>query len=374
MDLDEQLREAGEQWRAAERAPVADFRRATQVSYRVRTPRRSRTLILVALAAGALVLIGAVVLFGDDASSPQKVVVTQPTIPTTALTPPTTLELGPEIVQTAALAIDGASVWVTGDAPRSGAATLVHIDTRTGKVLGTVELRDNGPFQITVGDGAVWVCSQQNEESAHLTKVDPTTMRITAVVETAGDAAVAVTPDAVWVDVGSGELLRLDPVTNKVLARITLPGGGYSAHWITAGPLGVFLANNYDGTVLHVNPATNTVKMLTDIGDAAYQLVELDGRLWINAWNRIVQIDPTTGAVRQTIQRSARGLVSDGRSLWTNTNGPTVLRIDPQRGGVAAVPLPAGVKLALDIAGDPVTGAVWVAPDTPSQRLLRLSP
>ena len=284
-------------------------------------------------------------------------------------------------MQTQALAIDGASVWVTGDAPQSRAATLEHIDTRTGKVIGTVVLPDNGPFQIVVGDSAVWVCSQQNEESAHLIKVDPKTMKITAVIPTEGDANVAVTPDAVWVDHGSGNLARLDPRTNEVLATIPLPGAptGYTAHFITAGPLGIFLANGYDGTVLRVDPSTNTVKQIADVGNYAGPVVELNGALWVNSGSSVLlEMNPTTGAIKRRIDLGLhmQGLfgASDGQSLWMRTDGPRVVRVDPQTGRPTSVALPADVKFAIVLAADPVTGAVWAASDLPTQGLLRLAP
>jgi sugar lactone lactonase YvrE len=356
---------------------VADFARATASARRPRTLRRPRPpLLVLPVAVVAIALVAAVIVLADGDSSPRKVVVTQPTTPISGpAVSPSALTLDPEIMQTQALAVDGASVWVTGDAPNNGAATLEHIDTDTGKVIGTVVLPDNGPFQIVVGDNAVWVCSQQNEESAHLTRVDPTTMRITAILKTAGDASVAVTPDAVWVDVNKGELQRRDPGTNKVLATITLPGGGYSAHWIAAGPLGIFLSNSYDGTVLRVDPATNTVSQIADVGNWAGQVVELDGSLWVNTDSALVAIDPATGAVVRRLHRNAyKDLVSDGRALWVSTDTPRVLRIDPVTGTVTTVRLPADVGFAIALASDPQTGAVWAASDPPAQRLLRLAP
>ncbi len=309
-------------------------------------------------------------------------IVTQPTTPTsTPAPPPSQLTLDPGIVQTQTLAIDGSSVWVTGDAPQNRAATLEQIDTRTGDVLHKITLGDNLPFQIVVGDGAVWVASQQNEDSAHITKVDPATGKITAVIETTGDANVAITRDAVWVDENQGTLLRLDPDTNKVLATITLPGGGYSAHFITAGPLGIFLANPYDGTVLRVDPATNTFTQIADVGTYAGEIVELGDSLWINSYGALVELNPTTGAVVRTLPRSGlRDLASDGRSLWASTDTSHVFRIDPASGAATSVQLPMGVRFAIELAADPATGAVWAASDplpvgdAEPQRLLRLAP
>ena len=380
IELDEQLREAGERWRDGERGPVADFARVTASPPGSRLPRRSWPPLVAAVAAVAIVVVSAVMLLGGGDSSPRKVVVTPPTTAsTTAPDPPSELTLDPEIMQTGALAIDGSSVWVTGDAPGSHAATLEHIDTATGKVVGKVVLGDNGPFQIAVANRAVWVASQQNEESAHITKVDPETMKITAVIETAGDASIAVTPDALWVDVNSGTLLRLDPDTNQVLATITLPGAGYSAHWIAAGPLGIFLSNNYDGTILRVDPATNTVSQFADVGDTAGAIIQLDGSLWVNSGSSVLfELDPTTGAVRRRFDLGLhmQGLFafSDGRSLWMRTDGPRVARVDPKSGGMTPVNLPENVKYVAILAADSSTGAVWVAVDEPTPRVLRVAP
>jgi streptogramin lyase len=380
MDLDEQLTEAGEQWRASQRAPVADFRRATATPHRgSRTLDEYRGLLAVPIIVGAFLLaIGVAHLF-QGASSKAGVTVTQPTTSVSAPEPPSVLALDPAIVQTQALAVDGASLWVTGDAPDEGPATLEHIDTDTGRVLGRVQLGDNGPFQIVVGDTAIWVASQQNEESAHLTKVDPATMEITAVIPTQGDANVAITADAVWVDVNTGNLLRLDPETNKVLANIPLPGAGYSAHSITAGPLGIFLANGYDGSVLRVDPETNTVKEFVDVGGSAGPVVELNDALWVGSGHSVLyEVNPTTGAIKRRIDLGLhmQGLFagSDGRSLWMRTDGPGVARVDPQTGRPTSVALPAGVRFAIELAADPVTGAVWAASDAPAQGLLRVVP
>ena len=244
MDLDEELREAGERWRRGRGAGCRLSARDGRASYRYANLGRSRMLVRSpAVAANALVLTGAVWLFAHDASSPKKVVVTQPTF-RRAPDAPSVLTLDPEIVQTGALAIDGASVWVTGDAPLKGRGDLEHIDTATGNVMGKSLLPDNGPFQIVVGDNAIWVASQQERESsAHVTKVDPTTMRVTAVIETAGDAVVAVTPDAQCASTTAPEPAAPRPRYEQGARHHPVPGApsGYTAHFITVGSLGIFL-------------------------------------------------------------------------------------------------------------------------------------
>jgi DNA-binding beta-propeller fold protein YncE len=101
--------------------------------------------------------------------------------------------------------------------------------------------------------------------------------------------------------------------------------------------------------------------------------------LWINTSGSLVQINPVSGVVRRTIPRDVRDLASDGRALWTSTNGADVLRIDPQTGAVTTVTLPVDSQFAIALAADPATGAVWAASSprpvgTGGQRLLRLPP
>jgi streptogramin lyase len=149
---------------------------------------------------------------------------------------------------------------------------------------------------------------------------------------------------------------------------------GYTAHFITAGPLGIFLANSYNVTLVRVDPATNTVTQLADLGNYAGEIVELDGSLWVNTGSALVEVDPNTGRVVRTIARGVRDIGSDGRSLWASTNRPEVLRIAPRTGQVETAELPAGVRFAIGLAADPATGAVWAASDPSSQGLVRVAP
>jgi streptogramin lyase len=289
------------------------------------------------------------------------------------------LTLDARIGQPTALAVDSGGVWVTGYALEEGPATVEHISTSTGEVLAKVELADNAAGPIVVGDDAIWVSTQQNEESAHVIKIDPDTAKIKAVIPTQGVATVAITPDAVWIDDSAGTLLRLDPDTNAIVATIPLPGGPYSAHWITAGPLGIFLANSYDDTVLRVDPITNTVRRFAEVCCGVGAIVELDGSLWIGAGSSVLyELNPATGALERRIDLGLHmhGLfrASDGRSLWMRTDRPRVVRVDPRSGRTTPVPLPDGVGNVADFSADPGTGAVWVAVNDPTPQVLRLAP
>lgn len=68
----------------------------------------------------------------------------------------------------------------------------------------------------------------------------------------------AVSDDAVWVTSRAGnELVRVDPATNAVVARV--PVGTFPV-WPALAPDGtVWVPNNMDNTVSIVDPATNTV-------------------------------------------------------------------------------------------------------------------
>ena len=76
-----------------------------------------------------------------------------------------------------------------------------------------------------------------------------------------------------------GQALRLDPATNRVVARVTvgrLPGDGAID---AAGR--VWIPNKTDGTVSRIDPATNTVVETVTVGGAPFVTNEAFGDVWV---------------------------------------------------------------------------------------------
>jgi hypothetical protein len=268
-------------------------------------------------------------------------------------------------------------LWVTGISPDQGPASLQEFDEDTGKVLSTISLPDNYPGEIAVGDNAIWLRTQQGEESTHLVKIDATTHQILVNDTLQKDGGLAVTGDAVWTVNGSLGLLRIDPQTGKTIATIPLPGGLYAPLGLTNGPLGVFLGSSYDGSILRVNEQTNTVSLVTHIGTQVDQMVELGTSLWVSTGTALVEMPVSTGVPSRTVEFGAPilGLTTDGNSLWVTTDKPKpgAFRVDPTSGEVTPVTLPSGVAGLLAIASDPATGTTWATAMLPNPSLVHLT-
>src|SRR5262249_8285699 len=139
-----------------------------------------------------------------------------------------------------------------------------------------------GPGQVAIGQGAIWVATVTSGEVA---RVDPQTNKVVATVDAGADGgSVAVSPGAVWVtDLTDSTLLRIDPQTNKVVATLpTQPGPSD----VSFGAGTVWVSNRAALTngLLGINPQTNKVQAQVDVAGAdgldCTAVVALDQSIW----------------------------------------------------------------------------------------------
>jgi hypothetical protein len=369
-DLDEDLLELGAQWRAAQPPLHIDVASCTSLT------RRRRPTRLVVTAITATVLAATAVVIATTRHNTHRVVVVER--PTPSGTAPAVIKVGVEISQVQALALAGGRIWVTGNSPDGGSAALDEYSLETGQRVATVRLSDDWPFAAAAGTTSVWVRSQQNEESTHLYAIDRSTRRITISKTLHVDGGLAVTSDAVWViDPGIG-LLQLDPTTGATVRTIPLPDDRYGPSQVTAGPLGVWLASPYNGSVLRLDQTTNEVHPVVDVGASAGQLVELDQSVWVAADDALFEIpinDPTHTR-RVNIGHRILDLVTNGRDLYIADDGlKPVLRVDPSTLTVSTVALPTTPKPIVLLAADPASSEIWGATTLGAPaRLIRVVP
>jgi virginiamycin B lyase len=127
-------------------------------------------------------------------------------------------------------------LWLTD--PEHG--VLLRMDPGSGRVLARIPTGAGARF-FAVGEGAVWV---QNNEAGTVSRVDPKTNRQTASIDVSpypvdgGDLAVG--GGSVWGRISDALVARIDPSTNKVVARYGPQSGSGSvaadarAVWISA--------------------------------------------------------------------------------------------------------------------------------------------
>ena len=186
----------------------------------------------------------------------------------------------------------------------------------------------------------------------------------------------------VWVASGPadarGTVARIDPANNAVIARIALPTSGFS--WVATGEGGVWVllaegglepAASQRSKLVRIDPRTNRVAAVVDVGPAATRpapLTVADGAVWATnfATSTVSRIDPATNRVTARIrttpqpQREERGhpsgiAVTPGAVWVMNHREGTLVRIDPRTGAIAAsIPTQDGRVAA-------GAGSIWVA-------------
>ncbi|MBI2763243.1 MAG: YncE family protein [Chloroflexi bacterium] len=239
----------------------------------------------------------------------------------------------------------------------------------------------------------------------------PITVTPEATIPVTGPVGMASDGESVWLFTASGQLLRIDPVTNTIGASVTLsPPTAYyqglavnkAGLWVTdwdaslvkrfdpttlkattsiaVGPnpkgvlttdSAVWVANTRGGTVARIDPATNAVVATISVGRAGLAgpnwLAEGLGSIWVGVPNAssVVRIDEATNAVLATIgalgTSPCGGLVVGPAAVWTTScdGGNLLGRIDPTtNNAVTTVDLGGRAYTVVVVAGAP-----WTSPE-----------
>jgi hypothetical protein len=253
--------------------------------------------------------------------------------------------------------------------------SIVRIDPQRNRLVGTVPAGPRGGgllADLAVGGGAVWLPSYD----AGFWRFDLRTRQWTPVpAPTAG--SVAAGSGAVWAGcceggtAGGGRLLRLDPTTGRVTARIPLPG---IAGKVAIGAGGVWVLQGYGGDVVwRVDPVASrvvaTIALPPGSNDNDRASITIDhGGVWVRSPGRrdasgqqagglALRIDPSVNQVVAKIPADGGGVAVGQDAIWTTKAG-ALLRTDPATNRLAAKVQLDNVELADLAVGQ---GAVWVA-------------
>jgi hypothetical protein len=140
---------------------------------------------------------------------------------------------------------------------------------------------------------------------------------------------------ALWaIDAGSGELLRIDPDSDRVLARLPVgdqafPAAGAGAVWTAA-----------DGRLLRIDPATNRVTARIPLGLGARTFVTVYARpgvVWVPTPLVLLRIDPRREAIDRRIPLEhasfqANGFAADQQRMYVLRADGVLLLLNPVTG------------------------------------------
>ncbi len=234
---------------------------------------------------------------------------------------------------------------------------LVRASLPSG-LLRSVRL-EGQPIALVAGLGAVWVL----DTAGVVVRIDPRTAKITARISTGSGA-----PYNLWVGDGSlwsaddrsGEVVRIDPARRRVIARIPV-GDGPADLVFKSGR--AWVINHRDRGLVAIETATNRARRLATVpGDAPERIAWAAGSLWVTGRGTdLVRLDPETGDVQATIEIGAGGIdvVAAAGSLWVPARNaavdrrgfPTMAalrRVDPATGKVTT---PSRASRRVDVHG-----------------------
>jgi virginiamycin B lyase len=220
------------------------------------------------------------------------------------------------------------SIWI----PSCGAKKLLRVDEATGKTIAEIPADPaNSEGGITIGDGSVFLVVKPST----LLKIDPTTNTVVAKLDLPSESENPFFGDGfVWVSsFGHNALLKVDPASMKLVATIPI---GPKPRFLTIGAGSVWTVNQGDGSVSRVDMASGRLVATIECGlsGPGGEITFGAGSAWATLFNiPLTQIDPTSNtAVKQWVGKGGDGLQFGFGSLWlSNLAQQTVWRISPDQ-------------------------------------------
>src|SRR5438270_1175462 len=198
---------------------------------------------------------------------------------------------------------------------------------------------------VLVTDDAVWVGGSKPDS---VQRIDPTSNKVIAKIRLTGEACsgLAFGFGSIWVPVcgKTPTLARIDVNTNNISSILPFGTAGAEAG-ITASSDSIWIISDEKGTLTRINPQTNAVRQRIAIPPGSYNPLFSDGVIWITGVdiNGLTAVDASSGDVLSslTVGPKPRFLTSGGGSIWTLNQGDgTVSRVDANtRKLIATIPL-----------------------------------
>lgn len=203
---------------------------------------------------------------------------------------------------------------------------------------------EGSPDWLAITPEATWVASARANQVVQLRAEDGKVGLIASVNRPCSGLTAAF--GSIWSpSCRDKKLMRIDPATGAVIASVDADPEN-SEGGITSGAGSVWMVVK-PSTLIRVNPQTNTVIARIPLPSTAADPVFGDGFVWVTTFthNTVVKVDPRTGTVVATVPTgpSPRFLTFGGGSVWTLNQGDgTVTRIDAKTDQVLAT-IPCGI-------------------------------
>lgn len=186
---------------------------------------------------------------------------------------------------------------------------------------------------VAVTSDAVWVGST-HPFAVH--RIDPQTNRRVARVRLPGEpcAGLAIGSGSLWVPLcgPAPGLAKVDLVSNRLVSVFkTGPAGPEGG--VAASPEGIWLVIDKKGSLARIDPGTGAVRQITHLPPGSFNPFYSEGRVWVTraAGSAITSVDAATGTIVATVPTGPgpRFLTAGAGAIWTLNQGDgSVTRID----------------------------------------------
>jgi hypothetical protein len=308
-----------------------------------------------------------------------------------------TIEVGPF---PNAIAVGEGAVWVS--APRndgSGGGDVVRIDAQTAEIVARIPVDELPGWEVggggmAVGAGSVWVSGTRSgpdgpdpdgfgDGRVILTRIEPASNEVADVLDLGpGDGAdVWVDDTGIWVLLFTPggddlEVLRLDPGTYDLVARIPIPGIWSQQLFGASGSIWVHTHHEEHQAVgpsslYRIDPAMNAVVDKVEFDEYLWYTAPTTNGIWVRTLDGVVRVDAATGSIvegpfRERPRGSDPFAVDSAGGVWLHGPAPggsgwILSRLDPTTGG-SAPGLRIDERDASPVAfgSDPSTTTLWI--------------
>jgi streptogramin lyase len=284
----------------------------------------------------------------------------------------TRIHLEGDALAGAVVSADG-SIWVTSHAGLG----VYRFDPATNRLVKWIPIGESQCLPAAAGDGRIWTSNCAGETGlATVYEIDAKTNRVVRRLKGLG---VAFGGGSLWTVAPSRTaLVRIDPHTGHVVARVKIPTG-------PVAPNGPVVAAACDGSVwldadtseIRIDTTTNTVVAVIPLPGAVSETTAesgpffsavsaacAGGKAWVPNLNGLYSIDEKTNTATQLAipikpnsHMGEQGLAASGDQVFVRTSDTTVTQVDSATGKAVHV-YPAGGGGGGQIAID--HGSVWI--------------
>ncbi|HMG85660.1 MAG TPA: PQQ-binding-like beta-propeller repeat protein [Terracidiphilus sp.] len=264
------------------------------------------------------------------------------------------------------------AVWVTSEKTDS----VVRLNPKTnqpGKTI-TVHKPCSG---LAVGFGSLWIPSCGDKTVVRVNAETGAPQAIVPAVPADSEGGITTGAGSVWlVTSAKGELTRIDPATNRIVATIRIPAGSFNPLFAAGA---VWVSSNAGNALIRVDPATNNVLSSTPVGPKPRFLTFGAGSIWVlnQGDGTVSRVGAKTGKLLASIPAGIPGhggeITFGAGSVWATETEFPLTRIDVKTNKVVAqwhgdggdsVRYAFGTVWLTDLKG----GKIWRIPSPPSGR------